>query len=116
MGTTPLGYTYPEDTDPVAAGAQNIKALALSVDSRLGVHAAGSLSVPINNSATGSAVVTLPAGRFTAAPVLAVASLNSSYLVAPSSKTATSFTMFARHYAAAVGTTSIPADWHATQI
>src|SRR4029077_2711616 len=33
-GTTPTGLPYPEPTDPVAAGADNIKALAQAVDPR----------------------------------------------------------------------------------
>lgn len=35
MGTTTTGLPYPEPTDPVAAGADAIKALALAIDPRL---------------------------------------------------------------------------------
>lgn len=36
MGTTPLGFPYPESTDFVTDGAQAIEDLALAIDSNLG--------------------------------------------------------------------------------
>ena len=68
MGVTPNGLPYPEDSDPVAEGAQAIEALARAL--RI---AAGNAYVNPGPSSQ-SVAVTFPAGLFTGvnAPVLAV--------------------------------------------
>lgn len=71
MGTTPINaLPYPEPTDPVAQGADAIKALANALDKGVAkAIAAGSATLPITALNTGASVaVTFPAGRFTAAP------------------------------------------------
>lgn len=75
MGTTTKGYPYPEPTDPVAQGADVIKALAEMIDAAAGSSAAGTVAATIPRGAAQSAAVTVtfPAGRFTAPPAIAVA-------------------------------------------
>lgn len=68
MGTTSRGYPYPEDTDPVAQGAQAIQALANAINTRAGACAAGTVTITANNAALAFATVTFPANRFSAAP------------------------------------------------
>lgn len=64
MGTTAKGYPYPEPTDPIAAGADAIKALAQAVNDRLSTRIqAGGLNIP----AAGSVVLTFPT-PFTSPP------------------------------------------------
>ena len=54
MGTTTNGYPYPEDTDPVAQGAQGIRSLASAIDTKAGISAAGKVNVTLNNVITES--------------------------------------------------------------
>jgi hypothetical protein len=70
MGTTSSGFTYPEPSDPVADGADAIKALAQQIESMVGVFASGggSINLPSGGANNGSEAVTFPAGRFGAVP------------------------------------------------
>ena len=68
MGTTSKGLPYPEPTDPVAAGADAIKALAQAIKQPL----TGVVSVAVSNATTASQAVTFPAGYFTSAPTVTV--------------------------------------------
>jgi len=71
---TPKGYPYPLGTDRVTDGDDSIHSLATAVDTRAGVHAAGSVvtAVPSALNTPVSVAVTFPAGLFTAAPAVVV--------------------------------------------
>lgn len=74
MGTTPnRKLPYPEPADPINAGADNIKALALAVDLAIPRVSAGVATIQVNNSNVGSVTVTHPVGRFTGAGPFTVA-------------------------------------------
>lgn len=64
MGTTNKGIPYPESTDPVAAGADAIKATAQAVNQPL----TGVVTIPITGGTSGSVPITFPGGYFTAPP------------------------------------------------
>src|SRR4051812_25971815 len=67
---TAKGYPYPLGTDRVMDGDDAIKNLAEAVDTRVGVLAAGLVSVPVSSGqASGTVAVTSPAGRFSAVPI-----------------------------------------------
>jgi hypothetical protein len=69
MGTTPvLGFPYPEDADPVAAGAADIRALAAAAEGAVPRSAAGSMGVDTTGAAEVWAAVTFPPGLFTHPP------------------------------------------------
>lgn len=68
---TPKGYPYPLGTDRVMDGDNAIHDLATAIDTKLGVAAAGVVSVTIGTINTSvSAAITFPVGLFTAPPVL----------------------------------------------
>jgi len=64
MGTTPGGLPYPEPTDPVAAGADAIKALATKTESR---YQAGGNTVTVTATGGLTPVITFPV-PYTVAP------------------------------------------------
>ena len=73
--STAHGYPYPVGTDRVADGDNAIQALAEKVEANL-VGGVWSAAVTVNLTATATGanqVVTFPAGRFTVAPVVALA-------------------------------------------
>ena len=111
MGTTPNGYPYPEDTDPVAAGAQAIKALASAVDTKSSPGAAGVAQIPITAASNGSLTVTLPAGRFTSAPAIVGTPEDSTYLCACYARSSTSFSIRLRSYDNTSATATKPTSW-----
>jgi hypothetical protein len=113
-GSTPNGYPYPDDSDPVAQGAQAIKALATKVDTQLRASAAGTASISVSNAALGSVAVTLPAGRFTAPPRVAVTSGNSAFFGSVSAQSATSFNASVRVWNNVATTATVPVDWIAS--
>jgi hypothetical protein len=118
MANTPLGYPYPVGTDRVMDGDDAIASLALSVDSRVGVWAAGAVTVTVPTGGTfATLAVTFPAGRFSAAPFcFANVRVNNPTTVqggvAAAAPTATGFTV------TAVRNTSGTVDlfWSAVQI
>lgn len=63
MGTTANGLRYPEPSDPIAAGAAAIQALA--EDLRIYANAT---TYPAGSSNPGTVTVTFPVGLFTAPP------------------------------------------------
>lgn len=79
--------------------------------------AQGQVGVPFTNVASAQTTVTLPAGRFTAAPVVQGTSEEVLYNVAvwPSASTS-SFTVLAAHVNATLTTVSIGARWLAIQM
>lgn len=114
MGTTPNGYPYPEDGDPVAQGAQAIKALALALDTALGAMAAGVVNIALNNVNQASKTVTFPVGRFKVAPVVEVTSTNANlYGVISIATTTTSFTAWLRVGTGTNQTITADAHWMA---
>src|SRR5262245_8593149 len=58
MATTTKGFPYPVGTDRVMDGDDAIKALAEAVDSKIGVLAAGTATIPIT-TANSTATVTI---------------------------------------------------------
>lgn len=95
MGTTPSGYPYPEPSDFVADGADAIRALAEAIDAKLPVAVASGNGTMSGASGTTAQTVTLPAGLFTAAPVV-VAGARTAFpenrsAVSATAATATSF-------------------------
>lgn len=69
MATTAKGYPYPLPSDPVAGGADAIKALAEMIDSRLGAAFSGIVTITGDGSTVNpGAAVTFPVGRFTSTP------------------------------------------------
>lgn len=114
MGTTPNGYPYPEDTDPVAAGAQAIKAVATKVDTALRASAAGKATINVSAASLGTVTVTFPAGRFTAPPAITAVVDNSGYFCGTDTISATSARIWARQYTSSNATIALNAQWHAT--
>jgi hypothetical protein len=111
MGTTANGYPYPEDTDPVTGGAQAIKALANKIDTFLRTTASGSTTITLSNVAYAQVVVTLPAGRFTTTPNIAVGCGANAFFAGVASKSATSFTAWTRVWNNTATSGSVPVDW-----
>lgn len=69
MPSTSSGFRYPAQSDPVAQGATAIQNLANDIEGKVGVFAAGNVTVTMPVVGTvGSTTVTFPAGRFPVAP------------------------------------------------
>lgn len=110
---TPNGYPYPVASDPVAQGATAIQNLASAVDTKLGVMAAGVVSV--NCATIGQAAnttLTFPAGRFPSAPNVAFTSTQGATQPqnsanAPASITATGMTVYATRTAGSTGALNV---------
>jgi hypothetical protein len=114
MGTTTGGLPYPEDSDPVAAGAQNIKALA----TKLGASASGTVSLNAPAQTVATVAVTFPVGRFTAPPCVVVGrNATTSWAGMPQLYWAQSVTTTGCQIAgiANVGSSNIGLYWIATQ-
>lgn len=113
MATTALGFPYPLGTDRVMDGDDAIRALAEAVDSKLGVTAAGAGVIVGTGAATAQVVVTLPAGRFVAAPSAVVANFKdgSTHILFTATYTATTFTAIARRYDSAVFSGNVNFVW-----
>jgi hypothetical protein len=117
---TAKGYPYPLGTDRVMDGDDAIHNLANAVDSKLGVAAGGSATLPAP-SATNipvSLAVTFPAGRFTVAPfVTASPTGGSPQALAPCtvvSVTAAGFTLYGARVGGGMAT--ILCYWQAIQV
>lgn len=99
MGTTPTGFPYPEPGDPIAGGADAIKALAGRIDQTR--MAAGQLLGPAGGIAAGAMSaaipVAFPAGRFTQTPVVVITSSDARLTVSFASPTRNGFTIYARN-------------------
>lgn len=111
-GTTAHGFRYPLDSDPVQDGAEATRNLANDVDDLVGAIAAGTVTVNVTASATGSAAVTFPAGRFANAPIIVVTSRNGSYVAATAAGiTASGFTASVRHVDNTAATVAVQVTW-----
>lgn len=115
--TTTRGYPVPLDSDPVCDGAEATRLLGQAVNDKVGIVACGIISVPVAASAAGTVVLTYPAGRFSAAPVVALAPRNASYnaSVAGSGGTNVNVTIAVRHIDNTSATTSVDVMWIAVQ-
>lgn len=80
--TTTRGFRYPLDSDPVSDGAAAVRNLADDVNSKVGAIARGTSTVTVTASTIGTAAVSFPAGRFTAAPAVVATGNNSSVWMA----------------------------------
>lgn len=79
MAETPLHkWPTPDDTDRVSAGAAAMRALGDAIDNDVPKIWTGTVQVSTNNSAFGTAIVTFPAGFFTAPPIVNVTAVGSS--------------------------------------
>ena len=106
---TSKGYRYPLPSDPVSSGAADIQNLASDLDTKAGVWAAGIATVVVGTAGpSGSVVVTYPASRFSATPVVGatMAMSSSSYVVGTGNLGPTGCTIYAFHKDAG---TNIPA-------
>jgi hypothetical protein len=115
---TAKGYPYPLGTDRVTDGDDAIHSLASAVDTKLGVAATGlvTLAAPGGLNSTVSATVTLPAGRFTAVPSVAVTStVTDPFTVACCATTVTAASFSVRGARTAGGLAVIPVMWQAAQ-
>ena len=118
-GTTPKGYVTVSGDDPVINGDNVITTLAGQIDANLGRAAVGSTTVVITTIGTaGSTVVTFPAGRFTAGPMVTVsyASTNphGGAVGASAAATATSVTIYATKLSGSVANMTV--IWQAIQV
>lgn len=120
MGSTTLAtLPYPEPTDPVAAGADAIKNLALALDPRVAARgvAWGNGAIPVTTAGVAASItVTFPAGRFTAAPRVVCSSTGTTPMTLrgpmASGVSATGATFYAGRDS---GTAGVNFDWLAVQ-
>lgn len=112
MGTTSSGLPYPEDTDPVAQGAQAIKGLA----QRQAPSAGGTVALTAANASTVTGSVTFPAGRFTTPPAVTVCANNGGWFGFQGTATATGTTLGVAQRDGTATSTTITAHWHAVGI
>lgn len=79
-GTTTGGLPYPSPSDPIAQGADAIKALAEALNPGVfKAYAAGRGTKTFGGAtASGTFTITLPAGRFTTIPIFLISSENTS--------------------------------------
>lgn len=118
MGTTTLGYPYPDGTDPMADIATAVQALAQAVDDKLGLLQSGTKNVNAVNVATDySVTVTFPTAFPSIPHVVACISnkLNPASYEPPliSSVTAADFVLTVRRSA---GSASVDVDWIAHKL
>ena len=116
-GLTPKGYITPNGDDPVLNGDNVISTLAGQVDTRLGVAAAGTVTIasPVANTAY-TAVVTFPAGRFTVAPFINLTAATSGPTQVALSYTIGGSTVSFTIYMQATTTANRVVSWHAIQV
>lgn len=117
---TSKGFPYPVSTDTPDV-PRDVKALADRLDAVVPyAMAAGSADVVLNNSTTGSVVVTLPAGRFSQAPILTATKRTGLGGAGPliPQITASSATSFTVNLLGGTATQSItvPVHWTAVQM
>lgn len=111
---TARGFPYPLPAEPVAAGADNIKALAQAIDTKRHVQQ-GTVTITMPNAATGNIAVTFPQA-FTRAPrVMATIYGQSACIVYLSNTpTLTGAVIGVRHYRDTVTSIVVPVGWIAT--
>ena len=111
---TPNGYPYPLGTDAVSQGDDAIKALADTLDARMGnlAMAAGMLTGQVTSNVSVVVALTFPVGRFSAAPMVAGIGYNTSTsFVNFSSATKDGCSMTVKHYTGTTGTYTFPFSW-----
>ena len=117
---TAKGYPYPLGTDRVMDGDDAIHNLASAVDSKIGVGAGGTATLPQPSAANTpvNIAVTFPAGRFTGTPwITAVPSGGSPHVFSPCtvvSPTNTGFILYGARVSGGMAT--IPCYWMAIQV
>ena len=111
---TTKGYPYPLGTDRIMDGDDAIKNLAQAMDTKSGISAAGTVTIPFTAATTATSVtVTFPVGRFTVAPSPVVtaqitAPQNVTVSVAGGSVTTTGMTVWGYRYS---GNSQIGVFW-----
>lgn len=110
--STAKGYPYPVGSDPVRDGENAIQNLATTVDTKLPhATAVGTVTIPVSAATVGTAVVTLPVGRFPVAPrVVSSVRSTSVWFAYTSAVSASSLTLGVRSTSTAV-TANIPVDY-----
>lgn len=119
MANTPHGYPYPIGTDRVMDGDDAIHSLATAVDSKAGVHASGTVTLPAPGTiGTATTVnVTFPVGLFSAPPNVVAAVVNvtpSAFFAATAGNVTAAGCTIAGARNNAPGSTIVTA-WHAHQ-
>lgn len=113
---TAHGYPYPVGTDRVTDGDDAIKNLANAVESKLRVSAAGSVSVTATSSASGSANVTFPAGRFVNPPLVVCSPVGATaWYAAAGSVTASGVTINIVQRDGTAATATVTVNWIAIE-
>jgi hypothetical protein len=109
MATTVNGLPVPDDTDPVAQGAANMRAMA----GKLQVIASGTVTIAFSNAPAANQAITFPVGRFSTGPWVTAISRSASNYFAYSTGIATSTgtTLGARQYKDALLTGNVLVDW-----
>lgn len=117
MPTTASGLPYPADTETPDV-PRDIKKLADELEDRLpAAQHSAAITVTVTSADSGTAAVTFPAGKFTAAPIVVVSTSGTSQWVAMSaSATATGFVATARHVDKLVTSGSPSVNYIATQL
>lgn len=119
MGTTAKGFPYPDPTDAVANTDLAIKALADFLESNnvKRIHV-GSAVVAVAAAATGTVAVVLPAGKFTAAPMVVAMAIGTSVYFASTTggPTAAGFTLQVRHNTNVAQTVNVTVHYVAVQL
>lgn len=113
---TSNGYPYPLGTDRVMDGDDSIKSLAEAVNTKAAISASGTGTIPTPAAlnTTSTVAVTLPAGRFTAVPVVTGSQNASNPMVTVFSISAVSASGFVAYGARISGGLNvIPFSWHA---
>lgn len=115
MGTTTLGYTYPDDTDDMDALPDTIQDLAQEVDDNIGLVKNGTVSVAVaaTNTDVQQAVVfgtAFPAGHVPNV-VATISNKPGPSLYSPVTITAKSETGFTLNVRRSGGTTPVQVDW-----
>lgn len=115
--TTEQALPYPLPTDPVMQGADNIRALAETLDPRVPARIHSGVQTLAGNGASGQMIITLPSGKFTQPPVvqLTVQQGGATFMPFVVTITTVQFSIVARHYQNVVGAFSLPIHWLAIQ-
>lgn len=105
---------YMVDGDPLANVATIMQTLAERMEALLPIS--GRVTVTVTSSASGSAAVAFPAGKFPAGATIRVVCStviagNTSYFAYQSSATNTGFTARVRHHDGTVQSTTVDVDW-----
>src|SRR4051812_34436745 len=114
MGTTTSGYPYPEDGDPVAQGAQAIKALAQKTEELQRASSRGASDVHLTGDAVGPLAATFVVARFPGPPQVAACTDSTQYFASVSGITADGMTVHVRHFQNTPATDTVTVHWIAS--